>query len=303
MPSEPASPPENALLAACRERLPHYWKLVRGDRPVGTLLLLWPTWWALWLAAEGLPPLGTLFIFSAGVWLTRSAGCVINDYADRWLDPHVERTRGRPLATGAVRGREALAVFAVLMLVAFALVLTMNRLTVLMSVVGVLLAASYPYLKRYTYLPQVYLGMAFGWGIPMGFAALTGTVPPVAWVLYVANIFWATAYDTWYAMVDRDDDLRMGAKSTAILFGDMDLVAQGVLYACMFAALVLVGRDAGFGLYYWIGVGIAMCLVAYEFVIARSRAREACFRAFLHNHWVGMAVFAGIAMDYALNKG
>ena len=225
---------------------------------------------------------------------------MINDYADRWLDPNVERTKQRPLATGAVSGQEALAVFAVLMLVAFALVLTLNRLTVWMSVVGVLLAASYPYLKRYTYLPQVYLGMAFGWGIPMGFAALTGEVPPVAWVLYVANIFWATAYDTWYAMVDRDDDLRMGAKSTAILFGDMDLVAQGVLYTCMFAALALVGRDAGLGVYYWGGLGVALLLVAYQFGIARGRERAACFRAFLHNHWVGMAVFVGIAVDFAM---
>ena len=283
-----------------RERLRQYWKLVRGDRPIGWLLLLWPTWWGMWLAAEGMPPLWPLLVFSLGVWLTRSAGCVINDYADRWLDGSVERTKARPLATGAVSGREALLVFAVLMLVAFALVLTLNRLTIWMSVVGVLLAATYPYLKRYTYLPQVYLGMAFGWGIPMGFAALTGEVPRVAWVLYVANIFWATAYDTWYAMVDRDDDLRMGSKSTAILFGDMDLVAQGVLYACMFLALALVGREAGFGGYYWIGVIVAVLLVVYEFAIARTRGRDACFRAFLHNHWVGMAIFAGIAADFAL---
>ncbi|RZA22394.1 MAG: 4-hydroxybenzoate octaprenyltransferase [Lysobacteraceae bacterium] len=283
-----------------RERLRQYWTLVRGDRPIGWLLLLWPTWWGLWLAAKGMPPLWPLVVFSLGVWLTRSAGCVINDYADRWLDGSVERTRQRPLATGAVSGSEALLVFAVLMLAAFALVLTMNRLTICMSVVGVLLAASYPYLKRYTYLPQVYLGMAFGWGIPMGFAALTDTVPPVAWVLYVANIFWATAYDTWYAMVDREDDIRMGAKSTAILFGEMDLVAQGVLYACVFFALVLVGREAGLGLYYWIGLCVAGVLVAVEFAMARHRDRAGCFRAFLHNHWVGLAVFAGIAADYAL---
>ena len=283
-----------------RERLGQYWKLVRGDRPIGVLLLLWPTWWALWLASGGIPPLWTLFVFTAGVWLTRSAGCVINDYADRWLDPKVERTRNRPLATGAVSGREALAVFVVLMLAAFALVLTMNRLTVWMSVVGLFLAASYPYLKRYTYLPQVYLGMAFGWAIPMGFVAVQGTVPPVAWVLYVANIFWATGYDTWYAMVDRDDDLRMGAKSTAILFGDLDLVAQGVLYALTFAALALVGREAGLGTYYWSGLGVAALFVLYQFAIARHRDRDACFRAFLNNHWVGMAVFAGIALDYAL---
>ncbi|TWT19371.1 4-hydroxybenzoate octaprenyltransferase [Luteimonas marina] len=283
-----------------RQRLALYWKLVRGDRPIGWLLLLWPTWWGLWIAAGGVPPLWTLFVFSAGVWLTRSAGCVINDYADRWLDPQVERTKDRPLATGAVSGREALAVFAALMLAAFALVLTMNRLTVLMSVVGVVLAASYPYLKRYTYLPQVYLGMAFGWGIPMGFAAVQGEVPPVAWVLYVANIFWATAYDTWYAMVDRDDDIRMGAKSTAILFGELDLVAQGVLYAMTFAALALVGREAGVGAYYWYGLGAAALLVAWEFFLARHRDRDACFRAFLHNHWVGAAIFAGIAIDFLL---
>jgi 4-hydroxybenzoate polyprenyltransferase len=225
---------------------------------------------------------------------------VINDYADRWLDPQVARTRDRPLATGAVSGREALLVFAALMLLAFALVLTLNRLTIELSVVGILLAASYPYLKRYTYLPQVYLGMAFGWGIPMAFAAIRSEVPPVAWLLYVANIVWATAYDTWYAMVDREDDLRAGAKSTAILFGDMDLVAQGVLYGLTFVALALVGQRAQLGAYYWGGLGVALALVGYEFVIARNRDRDACFRAFLHNHWVGTAVFAGIALDYAL---
>lgn len=281
-----------------RERFRQYWKLVRGDRPIGWLLLLWPTWWGLWIAAKGVPPVWILVVFTLGVWLTRSAGCVINDYADRWLDPQVERTRGRPLATGAVRGREALVLFAVLMLVAFALVLTMNRLTVWMSFVGVVLAASYPYLKRYTYLPQVYLGLAFGWGIPMGFAAVQGTVPPVAWLLYGANILWSTAYDTWYAMVDRDDDIRMGAKSTAILFGELDLVAQGVLYGLVFATLALVGQQADMGIWYWGGLGVAVLLVAYEFVIARYRDRAACFRAFLHNHWVGMAIFAGIALDY-----
>ena len=285
-----------------RERLDQYWKLVRGDRPIGVLLLLWPTWWALWIAAEGVPPLWTLFVFTAGVWLTRSAGCVINDYADRWLDPQVERTKGRPLATGAVSGREALAVFAVLMLVAFALVLTLNRLTMYLSVVGLFLAATYPYLKRYTYLPQVYLGLAFGWGIPMAFAAVQGTVPPVAWVLYCANILWATAYDTWYAMVDRDDDIRAGSKSTAILFGDLDLVAQGVLYALV-SCRAVVGRAAGAaGPVYWGALAVAALLVAYEFRIARHREREACFRAFLHNNWVGAALFAGIAIHHALQS-
>lgn len=285
----------SAEIPVWRERLRQYWALVRGDRPIGWLLLLWPTWWGLWLAAEGVPPWWTLVVFSLGVWLTRSAGCVINDYADRWLDPLVERTKGRPLATGAVRGREALAVFAVLMLVAFALVSTMNRLTILMSVVGVFLAASYPYLKRYTYLPQVYLGLAFGWGIPMGFAAVRGEVPAIAWVLYVANIFWTTGYDTWYAMVDREDDLRAGSKSTAILFGDLDLVALGVLYALFFAGLALIGRQMALGAAYWAGLGVAGLFVAYQFAIGRSRARDACFRAFLNNHWVGMVVFAGLA--------
>ena len=283
-----------------RERLRQYAKLTRADRPIGWLLLLWPTWWGLWLAAKGLPPVWPLLVFTLGVWLTRAAGCVINDYADRWLDGSVERTKQRPLATGAVSGREALLLFAGLMLVAFALVLTLNRLTIYMSVVGVLLAASYPYLKRYTYLPQVYLGMAFGWGIPMAFAALTGSVPKLAWVLYVANIFWATAYDTWYAMVDRDDDIRMGAKSTAILFGEMDLAAQALLYAGMFVALGWVGHDAERGRYYWLGLGVACVLVVYQFGLARGREREACFRAFLHNNWVGMVIFAGIAADYAL---
>ena len=285
---------------AWKSRLDAYWRLTRNDRPIGWLLLLWPTWWALWIAAGGVPPLWTLFVFTAGVWLTRSAGCVINDYADRWLDPHVERTRDRPLATGEVSGREALALFAVLMLAAFALVLTMNRLTIALSFVGLFLAATYPYLKRYTHLPQVYLGMSFGWAIPMGFAAVQGEVPAVGWLLYVANIIWSTAYDTWYAMVDREDDLKVGGKSTAILFGELDLHIQGVLYVLVFLALALVGQRAGLGAPYYAGLGVAVVLVAWEFWICRRRERGPCFRAFLHNHWVGLAIFAGIAADYAL---
>ena len=292
--------PAAAPMARWRERLGQYWKLCRGDRPIGVLLLLWPTWWALWLAAGGLPPWRLLVVFSLGVWLTRAAGCVINDYADRWLDPQVERTKDRPLATGAVSGREALAVFAVLMLVAFALVLTLNRLTVWLSFAGLVLAATYPYLKRHTYLPQVWLGMAFGWGIPMAFAAVQGTVPPLAWLLYCANILWATGYDTWYAMVDREDDLRAGSKSTAILFGDLDLVAQGILYALTLLALALVGQQAQLGLVYWIALGVAVLLVAWQFWIARHRERGACFRAFLHNNWIGAAIFAGIAAHHAI---
>lgn len=285
-----------------RGRIGAWWRLVRADRPIGWLLLLWPTWWGLWLAAGGFPPWWPLVVFTLGVWLTRAAGCVINDYADRWLDGSVERTRSRPLATGEVSGREALVLFLVLMLVALLLVLTLNTLTVLLSIVGVVLAASYPYLKRYTYLPQVYLGMAFGWGIPMAFAAIQGTVPPVAWVLYIANIFWATAYDTWYAIVDRDDDIRMGAKSTAILFGEMDRIAIGVLYACMFGALALVGRQAQLGMAWWTGLAVAAALVAWEFVMTRGYVRERVFRAFLHNNWVGMAIFAGLALDLWLRR-
>lgn len=292
-----ASPPKR-IPADWQRRLRLYWQLVRGDRPVGWLLLLWPTWWGLWIAAEGVPPWWPLFVFTAGVWLTRSAGCVVNDYADRWLDPQVTRTRGRPLATGAVSGREALAVFAALMLVAFALVLTLNTLTVWLSVVGLVLATTYPYLKRHTYLPQAYLGLAFGWGIPMAFAAVRGEVPAIAWVLYVANIFWATAYDTWYAMVDRDDDLRAGAKSTAILFGDLDLVALGVLQALFLAGLALVGRRGGLDDPFWWALGLAAVLVAGQFVLGRRRDPEGCFRAFRHNHWVGLVVFAGIALAY-----
>ena len=293
MPHDPTS-----LQPAWRKRLRLYWQLVRGDRPVGWLLLLWPTWWGLWIAAGGVPPWWPLAVFTAGVWLTRAAGCVINDYADRWLDPLVARTRGRPLATGALSGREALALFAVLMLVAFALVLTLNRLTMWLSLVGLVLAMTYPYLKRHTYLPQVYLGLAFGWGIPMAFAAVQGEVPPVAWVLYVANIFWATAYDTWYAMVDRDDDLRAGARSTAILFGDLDLVAIGILQALFLAGLALAGRRVGLDAPYWWGLGLAAVLIGWQFLIARHRDRDSCFRAFLHNHWVGLVVFAGIAVAY-----
>ena len=283
-----------------RERLPHYWQLIRGDRPVGTLLLLWPTAWALWLAAGGIPPLKLLLIFGAGVWLTRSAGCVINDYADRWLDPQVARTRARPLATGAVSAREALWVFTAMMLVAFGLVLLTNPLTVALSVAAVALAATYPFLKRYTYLPQVWLGLAFGWGIPMAFAAVQGTVPPLAWLLFLGNLLWTTGYDTWYAMVDREDDLKVGAKSTAILFGDADLVAQGILFAAFLWAMWLVGSRAELGMYYVVALGIAAVLVARQFWIARTRAPADCFDAFLSNQWVGMAVFAGIAGEYAL---
>jgi 4-hydroxybenzoate polyprenyltransferase len=296
----PVPRPRSAAATARRERLGRYWLLVRGDRPIGWLLLLWPTWWALWLAAEGVPPLGTLAIFTAGVWLMRSAGCIINDYADRWLDPHVERTKNRPLATGAVSTREALLLFAGLALVAFGLVLLTNRLTVYLSFVGIALAASYPYLKRHTWFPQVYLGVAFGWAIPMAFAAVTGEVPPLAWLAFFANVLWATGYDTWYAMVDREDDIRLGARSTAILFGDADLIAQGVLFGSFLVALAMLGQRAGLGVPYTAGLVVAVLLVLWQFRIARTRSRGGCFAAFLNNHWVGLAVFLGIAADYAI---
>jgi 4-hydroxybenzoate polyprenyltransferase len=283
-----------------RERLPHYLALIRADRPIGWLLLLWPTGWGLWLAADGVPPLGVLAIFAAGVWLTRSAGCIVNDYADRWLDPQVERTRARPLATGAVSAREALVLFALLMGTAFALVLLTNTKTVLLSAAALVLASSYPYLKRYTYLPQVWLGLAFGWGIPMAYTAVHDRWPDeLMWLLFCANLLWTTAYDTWYAMVDREDDLRAGSKSTAILFGDLDLVALGVLYGGFVLAMAMVGVRARLGWPFLLGLAAAVAVIAWQFWRGRSRRREDCFSAFLANHWVGALVFAGIALDLA----
>jgi len=295
-----SAPPPKPEPAVWRKKLALYWLLIRGDRPVGILLLLWPTWWALWVAAEGVPPLGILAIFTAGVWLTRSAGCIINDYNDRWLDWQVDRTKARPMATGAVSPGEGLLLFGVLMLIAFGLVLLTNWLTVALSVVAAALAATYPLLKRHTYLPQVYLGIAFGWGIPMAFAAVQGTVPPIAWLLFLGNLLWTTGYDTWYAMVDREDDIRAGSKSTAILFGDADLVAQAVIYAGFLWAMWLVGARAGLGVHYQAALGLAAAVVLAQFWIARGRGRDACFLAFRANQWVGLLVFAGIASHYAL---
>lgn len=273
-----------------------YWQLIRGDRPIGTLLLLWPTLWALWLAAKGVPSLKLLLVFGIGVWLTRSAGCIINDYADRWLDPQVERTRNRPLARGVLSGREALMAFALMMLAAFGLVLMTNKLTILLSIAGAMLATTYPYLKRHTYFPQVYLGVAFGWGIPMAFAAVQNQIPQSAWLLFLANLLWTTAYDTWYAMVDRDDDLKAGAKSLAIFLGDMDLLAIGVMQAGFLAGLALLGRQYHFSLPYFICIALAGVVILWQFKIAGLRHREDCFRAFLSNQWVGLLVFIGIVL-------
>jgi len=279
-------------------RLKDYAMLMRLHRPIGILLLLWPTLWALWIAGQGQPDLHVLVVFVLGVVLMRSAGCVINDYADRNFDPHVARTRDRPVAAGRVSPREALALFAALCLIAFALVLTLNRLTILLSFAGAFLAATYPFLKRYTHLPQFYLGVAFGWGIPMAFAAQTGGVPPLAWVLFSANIFWAVAYDTAYAMVDREDDIKVGVKSTAILFGRYDRAMIFLFHALTIALLALTGALARLGLGYYAGLAVALVMAVYQQRLMRQRDRDGCFRAFLNNNWLGAAVFAGLLWHY-----
>jgi 4-hydroxybenzoate polyprenyltransferase len=281
-----------------KNRLVQYALLMRLNKPIGIFLLLWPMLWALWIASEGNPDLLVLFVFVAGVVLMRSAGCVINDYADRGFDPHVERTRNRPLAAGRVRPVEALILFAILSLTAFGLVLMMNRLTILLSLVAVVLAASYPFMKRYTHLPQVYLGAAFGWAVPMAFAAQTGEVPRIAWLLYVATVLWATAYDTMYAMVDREDDRKIGIKSTAILFGDADRMIIAIIQFLLLGALLLAGQAAGLGDYYNFGLLLAAALALYQQYLIRDGEPKACFQAFLNNNWFGAVVFAGIVLDY-----
>jgi 4-hydroxybenzoate polyprenyltransferase len=273
---------------------------MRLDRPIGILLLLWPVLWALWIAAAGKPALPVFVVFVTGVVLMRSAGCVINDYADREIDPQVERTRNRPLAAGRVRPREALILFVVLALSAFALVLFLNRLTILLSFVGAALAASYPFMKRWTHLPQFYLGAAFGWGVPMAFAAQTASVPVDAWILFGATLCWAVAYDTAYAMVDREDDIRIGVKSTAILFGYADRLMIALFHALALALLTWAGARAGLGLTYYIGLLLALGLAGWQQWLIRDRSRDGCFRAFLNNNRFGAVVFAGLALDYLL---
>ncbi|WP_027250522.1 4-hydroxybenzoate octaprenyltransferase [Photobacterium halotolerans] len=277
-----------------------YWQLARMDRPIGSLLLMWPTLWALFLAADGMPDIRVLVVFVLGVFSMRAAGCVINDYADRHFDGHVKRTAQRPLPSGLISEREALGFFAVLSLVSFALVLTMNVLTIQLSVVGLLLAAAYPFMKRYTHLPQLVLGMAFGWAIPMAYAAQSGALPPVAWMLFVANILWTIAYDTQYAMVDRDDDLKIGIKSTAILFGRNDKRIIGLLQLSTLGLLIAVGTQMGLSqLYYWSLLGAA-ALFVYQQMLIRGREREPCFKAFLNNNYVGMLVWLGMAAGLML---
>lgn len=275
-----------------------YWQLIRGDRPIGTLLLLWPTLWALWLAAEGVPPLHLVLIFSLGVWLTRSAGCVINDYADQWLDSQVERTKNRPIARGAISGKQALTIFFIMMAAAFGLVLFTNKLTIQLSVIGIFLAATYPYMKRHTYFPQVYLGLAFGWGIIMAFAAVQNKIPQIAWLLFLANILWTTGYDTWYAMVDKEDDIKANSKSLAILLGDMDLLAIAIFYSVFLLSLVSIGLQLQYPIIYYICLGIAVIIILWQFKIAGMRHKEECFRAFLSNQWIGLVVFIGFILAY-----
>ncbi|MFU8894988.1 MAG: 4-hydroxybenzoate octaprenyltransferase [Gammaproteobacteria bacterium] len=286
--------PARRLVAQLRE----YGLLMRLDRPIGTLLLLWPTLWALWIAGAGRPDPQVFLVFVAGVVLMRSAGCVMNDFADRRIDPHVERTRDRPLARGAVSPLEALLLAGALGAVAFGLVLTMNRLTVLLALAGAVLTIAYPFLKRFTHLPQVWLGAAFGWSVPMAFAAQTGAVPQLAWLMFIAVILWAVVYDTMYAMVDREDDLKLGIRSTAILFGDADRFMIGAMQALLWAALWLVGHQGELGGWYMAGLVVAGGLSLWQQYLIRARRPENCFRAFLNNNYYGMAVFVGILLHY-----
>jgi len=281
-----------------RERFGYYWRLMRFDKPIGIFLLLWPAMWALWIAGQGQPEPVVALVIVAGVVLMRAAGCVINDYADRDFDPHVERTRQRPIAAGQVAPKEALILFVVLCLSAFGLVWLLNGLTIALSVPGAFLAVSYPFMKRHTHLPQAYLGVAFGWAVPMTFAAQTGGVPIVAWELYLATIIWAVIYDTMYAMVDRDDDLKIGVKSTAILFGERDRMILALLQVSMLLILYAVGQQSGLGICYDLSLLAAAGLFAYQQRLIFHRVKADCFKAFMNNHWLGAAVFAGMALDY-----
>lgn len=277
-----------------------YWRLMRLDKPVGTLLILWPTLWSLWLATQGQPGFGLTFIFVAGTFLMRAAGCVINDYADRQVDGEVARTKNRPLATGELRPKQALQLFVALCAMAFMLVLFTNKLTIAMSFVGALLASIYPFLKRFTHLPQVWLGLAMNWGIIMAWTAATGAFSREVWIFYLAAIFWTVAYDTCYAMVDRKDDLRIGVKSIAILFGDLDKVMIGVLQLLTLFSLTLGGQSLELGPSFNIAVALVALLFIYQQWLIRDRQKEACFRAFMNNRWVGLIIFIGILLHYLL---
>jgi len=282
-----------------RARVIAYAKLARVTRPIGTLLLLWPTLWALWISAEGSPQAGIVCIFVLGVVFMRAAGCVINDYADRNIDGHVSRTVTRPLATGEVSSKEALILFLCLSLTSFALVLFLNTLTITLSFVAIVLAASYPFMKRVTHLPQVHLGLAFGWAVPMSFAAQTNGVPVIAWLMLAAVVCWAVAYDTMYAMVDRDDDIKIGVKSTAILFASSDRTWIGVFQIMVFVILTIVGHHAALGFWYYVGLVVAAGFALYHQYLIRNREPRLCFKAFLNNNYLGLSIFAGILMHYS----
>ncbi|MBT8104903.1 MAG: 4-hydroxybenzoate octaprenyltransferase [Gammaproteobacteria bacterium] len=282
-------------------QLRNYGKLMRVDRPVGIWLLMWPTLWALWLAGEGHPDQGLFVIFLLGVFVMRSAGCVLNDFVDRRIDPYVERTRSRPLASGAVAPFEALILFVALGLVAIGLVIMLNKQAQLLAIVGAALTVAYPFVKRYVSIPQFILGAAFGWAVPMAFAAQTGATPELAWLVFGAALIWAVIYDTFYAMVDREDDMKLGVKSTAILFGEADLFVIAGLQALMVAALALVGYRAELGFWYYASVMVAAALMAWHLWLARDREPADCFRAFLQNHYIGMIVFIGIVLHYTFN--
>lgn len=292
--------PRRALEPAYRRHLREYARLMRLDRPIGIWLLLWPVLWALWIAGDGRPDERLFVIFVLGTFVMRSAGCVMNDFADRDFDPHVRRTADRPLAKQSVSTAEALALFAVLGLVALALVIPLNRPTQVLALIGGVLAVTYPFLKRFFSLPQAYLGAAFGWSVPMAFAAQTGSVPVEAWTLFLAVVLWTTAYDTMYAMVDREDDLAIGVKSTAILFGDADRLLTALLQILVLVLLWLAGRQFGMGLPYALALLGGAALFAWQQYLIRERERERCFRAFLNNNLFGLIVFAGIATDYLL---
>ena len=281
----------------------NYAKLMRIDKPIGIWLLLWPVLWALWLAGDGHPDQGLFVVFLLGVFVMRSAGCVLNDYADRKIDPYVERTRDRPIASGAVTPTEALVLFAALGLIAVGLAIMLNRPAQLLAIVAAGLTVAYPFIKRFISIPQFVLGAAFGWAVPMVFAAQTGNTPQLAWLVFGVALIWAVIYDTFYAMVDREDDLKVGVKSTAILFGDVDLFVIAGLQLLMLLGLTLVGLLGSLGFWYFASVGIAACLMAYHLWLARDRNTAGCFAAFQHNHIIGLVIFIGIALHYSLNPG
>ena len=285
-------------MRALAARLNAYEKLLRLDRPIGILLLLWPTLWGLWLASRGVPPLTVLWIFVLGTVVMRSAGCALNDWADRGYDAQVERTRDRPLAAGVIQPWEALALAALLAMAAFGLVMKLDMLAVKYSFAALAIAAVYPFMKRFFWMPQAWLGLAFGFGIPMAFAAVQGQVPALAWALVAANVFWTIAYDTEYAMVDRDDDLRTGMRTSAILFGKRDVAAVMTCYALFIATMAAIGVWQRFGPFYYAGLAMAAAIASSHYRLIRDRTREGCFKAFLHNNWIGAAVFAGIALDH-----